>query len=605
MSYVVTGAVLDAQFQVVLPSLTVWSRLEVLPTTADLAPGLRTEIADPLWMVNRQHVFGELHGEDAGSPVDVRLVGEQARIARFHPGPLAAEPARRATDDGSLPLEIVVEREAVDDQRRLAAAAGQQALRLLADEGAGAMGPRFVAEHPLAIPEPVDALADRAGADWRTLLHGRGLDGMALIASLDRAADGTVADLPASPSVPQASRAATLRALNRFAAWWDGAVSTPTDASTEGPAAWVPERQEYALAVAARLADGPLTLRADEYTDGRLDWWAFDVAATPSLGDPATAVDPVPIRPAPMLPTAVRYPGMPADRLWEFEDATVNLGSLEAGPTDLGRLLLSEYALVFGNDWWVVPLDVPVGSVVRVGDLRVRDTFGKETVVPPSVNEDGSPWEMFTLARDPSAPARLDRLFFLPPVLPNRLEGDPIEEIHLLRDEMANLAWAVEARVAGVSGEPMERGLEATRAAVHQQLDGDAGDAELVYRLQTQVPINWIPFAPVAAAPLDDPDFRIVLERRALLRTRADGTTEAVHPRGVLLRTDLDRDVTAEPPLQLQDEEASRAGAIMTRSFQYARWLGGASHLWVGRAKRTGRGEGSSGLRYDTSDRRT
>jgi hypothetical protein len=34
----------------------------------------------------------------------------------------------------------------------------------------------------------------------------------------------------------------------------------------------------------------------------------------------------------------------------------------------------------------------------------------------------------------------------------------------------------------------------------------------------------------------------------------------------------------------------------------YSRWLGGAGFLWLGRAKRSGRGEGSSGLRYDSAD---
>jgi hypothetical protein len=604
VSYLIANAVLPAAAQTVLPSLTAWSRLEVDPTTADLGPGLRAEIADPLWLLHRQHAFGEDQGEDAGSPVQVSLAAECARIERFHPGPLAGQPANRAVDyrDLDLPLEVEVEREPVSGQRRLVAAAGQQFLRALTAEGAADMAARFVAAYPLTLPTPADPVADPAGADWALVLAGRALDADALAAALPRGPDGTPSDLPPQPQVPQARQAAVLRALRRWAAWHVGFVSTPPDAE---PPAWLPQRQEYALALSGRFTDGRVVLTADEYTDGRLDWWAFTAASTPSLGDAAAPLDPETVEPSPMLPTAVRYPGMPADRLWELEEGTVNLGSLEAGPTDLARLLLVEYALVFGNDWFVIPLDLPVGSVVRLRSLRVLDTFGDETDVPSSRNPDGSPWEMFEVSTAEGAPQRLTDLLFLPPTLPHRLEGDPVEEVRLFRDEMANLAWGVEHRVPGTSGEAMDRSLEAARAAVHQRLDADPGDTQLVYRLQTQVPLHWIPFAPVAAAPVADPNFDIQFERRVLLRTLADGTIEAVHPRGLLLRSDPDQDVTAEPPLRVEDEEVPRSGAIVSRSYQYTRWYGGTSFLWMGRAKRTGRGEGASALRYDASDPRT
>ena len=35
------------------------------------------------------------------------------------------------------------------------------------------------------------------------------------------------------------------------------------------------------------------------------------------------------------------------------------------------------------------------------------------------------------------------------------------------------------------------------------------------------------------------------------------------------------------------------------RHYQYARWIDGSTFLWLGRRKSTGRGEGSSGLRFD------
>src|SRR5690606_6828646 len=59
---------------------------------------------------------------------------------------------------------------------------------------------------------------------------------------------------------------------------------------------------------------------------------------------------------ATMLATPLRYPGMPADRYWQLEDGAVDLGAIEAQPTDLARLCLAEFAMSSGDDWLNVPV---------------------------------------------------------------------------------------------------------------------------------------------------------------------------------------------------------------------------------------------------------
>lgn len=54
-------------------------------------------------------------------------------------------------------------------------------------------------------------------------------------------------------------------------------------------------------------------------------------------------------------------------------------------------------------------------------------------------------------------------------------------------------------------------------------------------------------------------------------------------------------------PLAVYEEEVPREGARVTRNYQLARWLNGSTHLWI-RRKQVGRGEGSSGLRFDTAE---
>lgn len=602
MAFVLEKAALATDLQVVAPWITTWSRLEVLPTSPDLSTGLQAVVADPLWLLHRQQAFLELRGEDAGSPVDVRLSGRRGRITRLHPGRANAAGAATAidVDDLASPLEVVVERESPGRQRRHAAATGQDLVRRFRAAHLDVDG--LHAAFALELPAPADALADQPGAAWHAVATGRAVDGAAVADALHDLLDdaGELTGVPDVLDLPPGRRGVARDVLAAWLTRHDGLLAAPTRSS------WLPDRQEYAFVAAAHLDGGQVALRADEYADGHLDWYDFVAATGPDLGGEPDEDDDAEVTWTPRIPTPVRYPGMPADRLWEFEDARVNLGGLEAGPGDLGRLLLVEFGLVFGNDWFVVPIEMEVGSLFRVTTLQVRDTFGEVTDIGPSTNPSGGPaWEMFELSTGADADPDVRDLFLLPPVLSGRLEGDPIEEVRWVRDEMANLAWGIERLVPGTSGDPNDRTLESARQAVHQQVGGDPGDAQLVYRLQTPVPVHWIPFAPEATAPVTSPDFDIVLQRRALLRTLADGTLEEVHPVGRILRTDPTVPVGDEPPLEVQDEEVARDGAVVTRTFQYARWHDGSIHLWVGRAKRTGRGEAASGLRWDTSDKQS
>ena len=284
---------------------------------------------------------------------------------------------------------------------------------------------------------------------------------------------------------------------------------------------------------------------------------------------------------------------MPDSRWWTFEDAESDLGSLEAGPEDLGRMLLLQYALSFSDDWFTIPIELEVGTLLQIRSLVVTDAFGVRTRIKPFHEVDGAigEWRMFThsvtVPNGSVAVPPGDRLF-LPPVLGASLQGRPVEEVHLLRDEMANLAWAVEHKVENVRGRACDRHERylATRPAPATLAAAVPGDADLAYRLLTEVPEHWIPLVPVL-----EPDTKALrLRRGAMLQHGVAGVPE-LRPEGVLLEPGRD--------LRLFDEEVPRAGAHVSRSFQHARWVDGSSHLWMSRRKRPGRGEGWSGLRFD------
>ncbi len=365
---------------------------------------------------------------------------------------------------------------------------------------------------------------------------------------------------------------------------------------------------EYAFSVSASGSDGEVALEAEEYPGGTLDWYAFDLATGLRLGVEAT--DPAPEAVArTLLPSRVRYPGMAVDRWWEFEDAAVDFGRVAGDPDDLLRLLLVNFALVYGSDWYLLPVELTPGAVYRPRSLVVTDAFGERTLVRHYGALDGPPhdWRLFSLtpragaAFSTSAGTRGQDVLFVPPVLAAGLHGDPVEEVLFLRDELANLVWAVERLAPGLSGDAVNR-VEAYRARHAAALEpdgvpvsepGTSPPEELRYLLATGTPDHWIPFLPVRIDP-DLPDIR--LRRAATLLEDADGGSGGLpalsRPLGRILepeRTDL----------SLFEEEVPRSGIRVTRAFQYARWIGGGTFLWIGRAKGPGKGESTAGLRFD------
>ncbi len=154
-----------------------------------------------------------------------------------------------------------------------------------------------------------------------------------------------------------------------------------------------------------------------------------------------------------------------------------------------------------------------------------------------------------------------------------------------LNDEMANLAWAVERKVESPIGAPLDRfedyGLSQRRNAAPAPVPAPG---TLRYRLATEVPDYWIPLLPVRVGQ------GVRLQRAAVLKV--DGSQAVIPSRGRILESGQ--------ALAIFEEEIPREGIRVTRRYQFARWLDGSTHVWIGRDKRVGSGEGSSGLRFDS-----
>jgi hypothetical protein len=180
----------------------------------------------------------------------------------------------------------------------------------------------------------------------------------------------------------------------------------------------------------------------------------------------------------------------------------------------------------------------------------------------------------------------------LPPVAADVQTGDALEEVLFLRDEMANMVWAIEQTVQGRSGAPRARSAE-PRPAPDPWPKGLTTE-ERVYRLQTPIPEHWIPLVPVALRTGS-----VSLRKGAIARsvieedgTRGPGDGEPVLPVGVTL---------APTPLTIPGEEIPREGVAVRAVPMLARRADGRYVKWAGYRVATGRGEASSRLAWDAA----
>jgi hypothetical protein len=580
---------------------TTWARLEPRVSDPSLAPGVQAAVEDPLWLLGRQWQLGELDGEDTGSPVAVDVYGSSVVVDRLLLGQGSGQNATRAIDldVAAAPLEAIVAREPAPDPESLLAfrldVAGRLARELAARGAPQSALAALAAAHPLD-PAEVAKTAARCGpaeAARLELLGARLFDGTALL--LQAEADFATA----TASLPAAATDAVRAVLDAVAEEVDlGRVRAATPGAA-APAAWDGAALGSSFALGAAAASGEVVLRAADWEGETLDWWAFDASGETALGAKAK---PAPLTgaggaPLSRLPSRLGFRGAPSIRYWEFEDGAVDLVATTAAAHETALMAVLQYAFVYGGDWSSVPIEVPVGSFVSVESVVVRDTFGMRTLVRPAGRRPGRPaaeqTRLWTSTGDTSGSV------LVPPRLGTVLEGEPVEETLVLRDEAANLAWAVELLAPDAAGHPVSWDALAPPPTdpPASQPDLPPDRQPLRYRLASEVPDHWFPLVPEAAGD------RLARFRVGVLPSRraAPPAGPAVPPPPAapprLPRALLLRELAASG---LREQEVPRDGRRLLRRPSYARWVGGTTHVWTARRVSTGRGEGASGLVFDT-----
>jgi hypothetical protein len=610
--YTVTN-IREALVSRAFPTVTIWNRLEGRPRTNTFDRALKAEVRDALWMLTKQWQMGEFQGDDAGSPVFAKLHLDTTRLTKYQANSHPVEefelniPLETTVERRPIPFELFEQQDISLDLRLLM---GRQWLKQLI-RSVGDFDQAYIDQYPIALPDPNLKKDTQLCAHlevWQTFaaVAGRRMDGYNLYHYLKESNTHHAYDgIP----VPDANKSEIDTQATKFTEWFETLYYQPSSTGTD---AWASSRLEYQFACSAPTSSGEKVYAAEEYYQGHLDWYNFDLDSTSEgLGNlPTPSTDPRDTNTQTLIPAPISFEGMPNTRWWAFEDRKTNFGDIKPDTTDLAKLLLIEFGLVYANDWFLIPYTLPTGSIASIQGMMVTNAFGERFWIESAgsgLDDKWQRWSMFTNNTKGKANEVADNSLLLLPTVPKTQESSPLEEVMLIRDEIANMVWAIEKTIPLASGQS-KSGSEAaieTRNYYQKLLDKNpitapSYSANISYLAMTDVPEHWIPFVPVH---LKDDTREIQLQRAAMPRILENDPQKPrkVRPKTLLMRPGLDpiTPSTKREPYFIHEEEVPRAGIRVTQSFQRTRWHNGKAFVWLGVRKQTGRGEGASNLAFD------
>lgn len=571
-----------------------WDRVEPNSTDETLLEGMQARIADPLWMLARQWQMGEFDGEDAATPMRVIALTQSMKMSHFQTRDSGPQPLPEAT-----PLEPVIEAITPDPRSAEEIASFNVAAAALLEElgfEAAQVMPRLRAAYPVRVERflpdhPVPMAAQRR----LRILSRRAFNPRALL----REEGQTV--LTAAPDLR-----AWVQAFVDMCRGRGIAVAGETDA-------YLPRKLSYGATVTAQAGQERVDMTLSDYGGGRLDWYSFDVDQ--SVAAEAGEAEQMERATHDGLPAQLSYAGQPLSRHWEFEDAEVHYGQIDAGPGDIARMIVADFAAIGGDDTFVLPIKTPVGAMSRVQALYVIDSFAtKESTaalsaespidpqaLPPHTHailsaeatdraangDKAPPFRLFALEGQEVPTGQVGPWVPVFPVTANAMNGKALENVILRRDEAANLAWAIETQIEGPFGRPITR-RQAWEIDTPEQ---DDPDAPWPYKLQTAVPPWWVPLVPE----------RINDAGQMRLRRGRLGIWETMDPSVCGPKSRL---MDPSKPVRLDEASVPASGVRMSRHWQVARGYDGRVILWQSWNRVFGASERPSDLSFDKIARR-
>lgn len=599
-------------------STRVSTRLEGRTRNGNVTEALRFRIHDPLWMLTRQWQLGEFQGNDAGSAVAVKCRVKQTKMRSFtngvnnKTGDLWQDPLEPQIEGLKHEMTPLVRVESAmhyisilkKELRKNEIASKLSELRkrfpLNCEYGATSFD-----NQPMDVTAALKDVVDYSKkqncqlASFANAFVGKAFDGVKLFEYLS--VKGCVHSYD-----------------KKYVDWFCN------NYGIRSKNYWDTKTMRYKC----DFNIGNNTLKCRDYPGGRLSWYSFDESSAKNTT--VNKKSDSKVHEYVGIPSLATYNGAPNKRLWEFEDHKVYLGDSKEMQSQ-ANIVLMQYATMYSNDWMIMPLSVEIGDYVDVQELTVWDTFGFRSTIN-NQNANGKPvsddvkWQLFTHAPADNV-SKLDMNgLLLPPVLPSTVEGDAVEEVMFVRDEMANMIWGIETKVQDGCGGVIDAEKLANAVAgrisdvndmrqtpgkvtVSEPVKGEVDvkrskQSDFRYLLRTDVPLNWIPFVPQQIPG----QYQEIAFRRGKMpffiydEMKNDGQYYAVRPISRLLNGIVASGTgkIKETPMYIAEEEILQTGTKLIKNYQRARWFNGKVYNWLGIEKRLDNMQANSGLAFDT-----
>lgn len=503
--------------------------------------------ADPLWMIGRQWQMGELTASDNGSPVAAAVTTTAFAIDQVTIG------ATTIPFDPTVALEAFVEPEpAAAPDMRMRMRAGTYLIELVqAAAGIKTSAALRARCAPAASADPLVAVLVRAlGAD--------AVDGESALVAL-----GTPVGITSMMTGEAAAAVVAVKtALQNWLAWYRGRTGRTL------PSAWNAEGADYRFSLSVAVEGRAVRLDSNGYRGGRLDW--TDLRARQTT---AVATNRASSRTEVQLPSVIAIPGGPARRYFEIESGALNYHFVGGGPVDVATTLLSEFAVQYSGDWFVIPVTAPVGTLTRIDRIEVRDSFGAVTTLNQRVRSPG--FRMFELDGD----GLLAPYLLVLPTVGQSVQSDSIEELIIARDEGANLAWAIPQISSNELG--LSTRIVQIEPAAPTFFDNDAGVHR--YRPWVPAPAGWYPMVRQG---------RFLVGATSPPNAADAGALAISPPTGQLL-------AGWPATVKMYSEDLAAEGVRIFRRWQMTTAADGRRFLWITRERRPGAGGVASGMFAD------
>ena len=587
------------------PDIIGYLRVEPRTVAKNLKPTIKAAVHDAVWMLTQQFRVGEFLAEDAGSPMKARVQTQSNKLNRFQ-----SRYGEVELLNDKVPLEAKIERLPLKEDLGTRLEFGRIWLKLASKIYADNLNEILL----LSIDNfPIDAPGDDpagnsnlVGMRIRNLVTRRAIDGVRLYKYFK--SGGYASDF--LPDFAQMDEQ-----MIHFLRWVENTYFLP---ETPQENSWSEEVLEYQCSVSAPIEPSQESyqnvLRADRYKRGDLDWYSFDLESEPSykLIEEGTEIDNsrAVLKPETYsyIPTNIEFKGMPKGKWWEFEDRNTDLSKMLTQKSDISKMVVMEFGLIYSNDWFIIPHPVPDSSVTTINGLVVTDVFGRNFSINragTNNEQDWYRWDMYNISKKDSVSRETFGKLVSIPRIKNRMESEPIEKVMFLRDEMANMIWGVEEVVpdevfSGMDGKnaylELLDYLNDTLPPPPDPPDYIPNQALHRFRLANSVPENWIPFIATKQNPSEHGGRDVMVQRAAMLRYVDDNyTNEVIRPRTEILSIGI----SDNKPYFINEEVVGRSGFVISSNFQRARWYDGKVFTWLGRTVKGGRGEGNSGLKFD------